>query len=70
MKLKEDMFIDIEDNPSEKLPWKGNVDETAGKELRKMIVEYDAIKPYYEEIPYGQGREGFRPPFEWKVTKD
>ena len=33
-------------------------------------VEYDAIKPYYEEIPYGQGREGFRPPFEWKVTKD
>ncbi|MGM9739785.1 MAG: arylsulfatase, partial [Candidatus Cryptobacteroides sp.] len=70
MKLKEDMFIDIEKDPSEELPYNGYTDKSAEKALREMILEYDAIKPYYKEIPYGQGKDGFKAPFEWIVTKD
>lgn len=36
--------------------------------LRSIAVKYDTISPSVKEIPYAQGRDGFIPPKEWKVT--
>lgn len=67
--LKEDFFVDMQENPSEKGKFSpaGNPEEAA--RLKAFIQEYDAIKPCFEELPYGYGQEGFKAPKEWRVTK-
>jgi len=37
--------------------------------LRRYIIRYDTIRPAHPELPYGQGKEGFKAPAEWRVTK-
>ena len=37
--------------------------------LRNYIIRYDTIRPAHPELPYGQGKEGFKAPREWRVTK-
>ena len=37
--------------------------------LRNYIIRYDSIRPAHPELPYGQGKEGFKAPREWRVTK-
>lgn len=37
--------------------------------LRSFIRCYDTIRPAHEELPYGYGKEGFKAPKEWRVTK-
>ena len=37
--------------------------------LRRYIIRYDTIRPAHPELPYGQGKEGYKAPAEWRVTK-
>ena len=37
--------------------------------LRRYIIRYDTIRLAHPELPYGQGKEGFKAPAEWRVTK-
>ena len=37
--------------------------------LARYIIRYDTIRPAHPELPYGQGKEGFKAPAEWRVTK-
>ena len=37
--------------------------------LRRYIIRYDTIRPAHPELPYGQGKEGFKAPAERRVTK-
>lgn len=30
--------------------------------LRRYIIRYDTIRPAHPELPYGQGKEGFKAP--------
>ena len=42
---------------------------TAGVFRRRYIIRYDTIRPAHPELPYGQGKEGFKAPAERRVTK-
>lgn len=35
--------------------------------LQKIVEKYDAIEPPFKVLPYSQGKEGFKAPFEWKI---
>ena len=35
----------------------------------RYIIRYDTIRPAHPELPYGQGKEGFKAPAERRVTK-
>ncbi|MCF0176031.1 MAG: sulfatase-like hydrolase/transferase [Bacteroidales bacterium] len=70
MKLKEDMFNDIVANPYEENGKARAINDKARKHLRQVALDGDAIVPYQKEIPYGFGKDGFVPPFEWKPVKD
>ena len=35
----------------------------------RYIIRYDTIRPAHPELPYGQGKAGFKAPAEWRVTK-
>lgn len=37
--------------------------------LRRFIHRYDTIRPAHPELPYGHGKQGFKAPKEWRVTK-
>lgn len=37
------------------------------KKLDRLVYQYDTIAPPFEVAPYGEGREGFVAPKEWKV---
>jgi arylsulfatase B len=37
--------------------------------LRTLAEQFDAIQPPVKLPPYGEGRETFTPPFEWKIEK-
>ena len=37
--------------------------------LRRYIIRYDTIRLAHPELPYGQGKEGFKAPAERRVTK-
>ena len=68
MGLREDFFTDIQANPSEK-PDSRVYDPVQVERLRRVVREGDAIVPSHPEIPFGQGRKGFVPPKEWRITK-
>lgn len=37
--------------------------------LRRYIIRYDTIRPAHPSLPCPQGKEGFKAPAEWCVTK-
>ncbi len=37
--------------------------------LKAIAEKYDAIKAPFEVLPYGEGKDGFIAPFEWKVSE-
>ncbi|MDR2146525.1 MAG: arylsulfatase [Tannerella sp.] len=66
--VKEDFFISYKDDPYENENSKdANPQEMA--RLKKLVLEYDAIPAAVDESNYDEGREGFKPPHEWKVIK-
>lgn len=66
--LKKDFLSDMNDNPYEKgNNFEGN--EDVAEEMKSFIIQYDTITPAQKELPYGFGKEGFKAPKEWKVTK-
>ena len=67
--LKKDFITDILQNPYETREGRIYEDPNRVKELRKTVVQGDAIVPYQEEIPYGKGQKGFVAPKEWKITE-
>lgn len=46
-----------------------NGNEQIVRSLYQVALKYDTITPCLPEIPYGKGREGFKAPVEWKVTR-
>ena len=67
--LKKDFITDIEKNPFETREGRIYEDPSARLvQLRKTVVQGDAIVPYQEEIPYGKGQKGFVAPKDWKIT--
>lgn len=54
-------------DPYEKENVAGQYPEEAAR-LRDIAERYDAIEPPFKVLPYGEGREGFVAPKEWKVT--
>ncbi|MDR2917997.1 MAG: arylsulfatase [Tannerella sp.] len=68
IKIDRDFLSYYPDDPYEK----DNVIEKFGEEalrLKKITEMYDVIEPSFELLPYAEGRESFKAPFEWKVTE-
>lgn len=68
MKIDTDFLSHYPDDPYEK----NNVAEKFPREaarLKQIADLYDTIEPPFKVLPYGEGREGFVAPFEWKVTQ-
>ena len=66
--LKKDFLSDMNGNPYEK---GNNIEgnEDVAEKMKSFIIQYDTITPAQKELPYGFGKEGFKAPEEWKVTK-
>ncbi len=69
MGLQRDFFIDYESEPYEAHNSPEGLQDPEKRRMKDFIIQYDTITPYWKEIPFGQGRNGFVPPKEWKVTK-
>lgn len=69
MNLQNDFFIDYAAEPLEKRNMIEACDKDELKRMKDFIIQYDTITPYWKEIPFGEGRKGFVPPKEWKVTE-
>ena len=67
--LQKDFITDILQNPYETREGRIYEDPDRVVQLRKTVVQGDAIVPYQEEIPYGKGQKGFVAPKEWKITE-
>ena len=68
MKFDKNQLFRIDSDASEKY----NVIEQypeVSKELEKFVNIYDAIKPIHRLSDYDEGKDGFVPPKEWKVTE-
>lgn len=68
MKLEEDVLYNIAADPSEKKNIK-TVYPLIYKELKEKVSQFDAIKSTIEVAPYGEGRQGFKAPKDWKITE-
>ncbi|MBQ6226730.1 MAG: glycoside hydrolase family 97 N-terminal domain-containing protein [Bacteroidaceae bacterium] len=66
---KQECITDILQNPYETREGRIYEDPDRVVQLRKTVVQGDAIVPYQEEIPYGKGQKGFVAPKEWKITE-
>ncbi len=69
MKMDSDMLFKINEDPFEKNNLIKTHKEKAA-ELKKYVKPYDAIEPPRPLPDYAVGREGFKPPKEWKVTEE
>jgi arylsulfatase B len=68
MKLEDDFLSCYPDDPYEK----ENVSDSYRQEalrMRAVAEHFDAIQPVVKLPPFGEGRETFTAPFEWKVIK-
>lgn len=68
MNLPQDFLVDYQTDPYEKKN-ASNGNEQIVRSLYQVALKYDTITPCLPEIPYGKGREGFKAPVEWKVTR-
>lgn len=68
MQLKSDYLVYY---PGDAYEAQNRIEEhTAEAErLRNYIIRYDTIRPSHPELPYGQGKDGFKAPVEWRVVK-
>ena len=68
MQLKSDYLVYY---PEDAYEAQNRIEEHAAEaeRLRRYIIRYDTIRPAHTELPYGQGKEGFKAPAEWRVTK-
>lgn len=69
MKMESDMLFKIDTDPFEKVNVIDTYKEKAA-ELKQFVKPYDAIEPPRPLPDYGEGRDGFVPPVEWKVTEE
>lgn len=69
MKMESDMLFKIGEDPFERNNLISLHKEKAA-ELKAFIKPYDAIEPSRPLPDYGVGRDGFKPPKEWKVTEE
>lgn len=67
LRLEEDYFTDILKDPGEKSDGKLKGRERHKERLRRVIIQYDSIKPAMPEQPYGKGKKGFKAPKEWNI---
>ena len=68
MKLK-DIFLSCYSNdPYEKVDISGRYRQEASR-MRAVAEHFDAIQPAVKLPPFGEGREAFTAPFEWKAVK-
>ncbi len=68
LRLKEEYFTNIIKDPCERSDGKLKGHNRQRTRLRKVIKQYDSIKPAMPEQPYGKGKKGFRAPKEWDIT--
>ena len=68
LNLPQDFLVDYQTDPYEKKN-ASNGNEQIVRSLYQVALKYDTITPCLPEIPYGKGREGFKAPVEWKVTR-
>ena len=68
MQLKSDYLVYY---PEDAYEAQNRIEEHAAEaeRLRRYIIRYDTIRPAHPELPCGQGKEGFKAPAEWRVTK-
>ena len=68
MQLKSDYLVYY---PEDAYEAQNRIEEHAAEaeRLRRYIIRYDTIRPAHPELPYGQGKEGFKAPAERRVTK-
>ncbi len=38
--------------------------------MKKLTEQYDAVEPPFKVLPYDEGKDEFKAPFEWKVAND
>ena len=68
MQLKSDYLVYY---PGDAYEAQNRIEEHAAEaeRLRNYIIRYDTIRPSHPELPYGQGKDGFKAPVEWRVVK-
>lgn len=66
MKHPEDVLFNISKDPSEKTNVKKS-NPAVYKKLSTEVAVFDSIKPEVAVPPYGEGRQGFKAPKEWKI---
>jgi arylsulfatase B len=66
--VTEDFLISFKEDPYEKKNCKDAHPQELAR-LKKLVLEYDALPSAVDESNYDAGREGFKPPHEWKVIK-
>ncbi len=67
MDHQEDLLFDIRSDPREQRDLKTQHPELH-RELVQKVSVYDAIKPTVAVPPYGEGKDTFKAPREWKIT--
>lgn len=68
MKLDDDALFDMLADPSEQNNRK-TAHAAVYERLKEKVLQFDAIKPAVRVAPYGEGRQGFKAPKDWKITK-
>lgn len=68
MNAANDVLYNIVKDPSEKQDLKAQYPEIYNR-LSERLAPFDAITSAVEAPPYEQGRQGFKVPKEWKITK-
>ncbi|MDR2775990.1 MAG: arylsulfatase [Tannerella sp.] len=68
MKLEDDFLSCYPDNPYEEVNVSDRYKQEASR-MRTVAEHFDAIQPAVKLPPFGEGRETFTAPFEWKVIK-
>lgn len=68
MKLASDYLVYY---PEDAYEARNSIAEHPGEaeRLRAFILRYDTIRPVHPELPYGQGRNGFKAPAEWRIVE-
>lgn len=68
MTQENDLLFNIMVDPSEKNDL-SKTNPAMFEKLKKMVADYDAIKPAVTVPPYGQGRKGFKAPKDWMIKE-
>lgn len=66
--LDSDYLVDYKSDPYEQKN-SANANPAELQRLKKIVEKYDALEPVFDEVDYDKGRDTFKAPKEWKVTK-